>query len=122
MDFTVLARATRKFRKEQGLSLRSAAEQCGVSASTLSRIEREEARPDIDTIRRVVDWAGLPLEKVLLRRRDTEGRRKPASKPAEVMARFEAHLRAEPNLDPDTADALAGFLKIAYREMLRKKG
>lgn len=44
-----------------------------------------------------------------------------ATKAAEIMARFEAHLHAEPDLDPETADALAGILKHAYRQMLRER-
>ncbi len=121
VNFSLLASALEKYRGERELTLRSAAAESGVSASTLSRIERKEARPDLDTVRLIADWIGLPLDKVLQKPRARSRRRKPAAKAAEIMARFEAHLRAEPDLDPETADALAGILKHAYRQMVRER-
>jgi len=44
-------------RRGKRMSLREAAKQVGVSAASLSRIERGE-KPDIDTFVKICQWAG----------------------------------------------------------------
>lgn len=44
-------------RRGLGLSLRDAAKELGVSAATLSRVERGE-KPDIDNFVKICLWAG----------------------------------------------------------------
>lgn len=53
------------YRRHKKESLRFAAKQIGVSASTLSRIECGE-KPDIDTFFRICKWGGLEIIDVRL--------------------------------------------------------
>lgn len=45
------------YRRGLGFSLRDAAKILGISAATLSRVERAE-KPDIDTFVKICQWAG----------------------------------------------------------------
>src|SRR5258707_5629425 len=60
-----LGRAIRRRREELGLSLRDVADETGVSASTLSRIENGTGKPDADNIARLTSWLKMPMESVL---------------------------------------------------------
>ena len=59
LNTAALALLLCEVRADQDLSLREAARQIGVSASTLSRIEREAgAKIDLDSFLKVCDWLG----------------------------------------------------------------
>src|ERR671916_1050694 len=60
-----LGRAIRRKREEMGLSLRDVADETGVSASTLSRIENGTGKPDADNIARLTGWLQMPMERVM---------------------------------------------------------
>src|SRR5437868_9562675 len=60
-----LGSAVRRRREQQGLSLRDVAEETGVSASTLSRIENGTGKPDADNIARLAAWLDMPIERVM---------------------------------------------------------
>src|ERR671938_1071420 len=60
-----LGRAIRRKREEQGLSLRDVANETGVSASTLSRIENGTGKPDADNIARLTAWLNVPMERIM---------------------------------------------------------
>src|SRR3712207_3200496 len=60
-----LGRAIRRKREEVGLSLRDVADETGVSASTLSRIENGTGKPDADNIARLTGWLNMPMERVM---------------------------------------------------------
>jgi len=55
-----LGDAVRRRREQQGMSLRDVAEETGVSASTLSRIENGTGKPDADNIARLAAWLRNP--------------------------------------------------------------
>ena len=122
VTFSVLSETLRTYRKARNLSLREASKESKISVSTLSRIERAEARPDTDTIRALVDWMRVPLERVLLPL-DTprHGAPHPTRQMAQTLAQVEVHLRADPNLDADTAHALAVILRTAYKRFVVPK-
>lgn len=121
VDFRKLADLVKRHRKHQGLSLRRAAEESRVSSSTLSRIERCEAKPDLDTVRLLVDWVGVSLESVAGRQVRRKKKRK-VEQMASTLTNVEVHLRADPNLDEETAEALVDILKAAYSRFAKDKG
>ena len=117
VNFSVLSETLRTYRKARNLSLREASKESKISVSTLSRIERAEARPDTDTIRALVDWMRvlLPLDT------PRHGAPHPTRQMAQTLAQVEVHLRADPNLDADTAHALAVILRTAYKRFVVPK-
>jgi transcriptional regulator with XRE-family HTH domain len=113
-----LGRAIRRKREELGLSLRNVADETGVSASTLSRIENGTGKPDADNIARLTGWLNMPMERVM-------GNRATAGEDAQAVVYFpqeampdivEAHLRADRNLTPETAKALSELFRVAYQQ------
>ena len=116
-----LGRAIRRRREELGLSLRDVADQTNVSASTLSRIENGTGKPDADNIARLTTWLDVPLERILGRGREDSDSAKaviyfPHESTPEIV---EAHLRADRNLSPETADALSQLFRVAYSQFSR---
>jgi transcriptional regulator with XRE-family HTH domain len=116
-----LGRAIRRKREEQGLSLRDVANETGVSASTLSRIENGTGKPDADNIARLTAWLNVPMERIM-------GGREAGADEAKAVVYFpqesmpeivEAHLRADRNLTPETAHALAELFRVAYAQFSR---
>lgn len=94
-------------KKKRGvMGLRALAEEIGeVSASTLSRIEKGNL-PDVETFLRICNWLNVPPEffnkKGKSEYSDTE--------------KIAAHLRADKNLDSDTAEAIIQLIKVAYKK------
>ena len=113
-----LGRAIRRKREETGLSLRDVADETGVSASTLSRIENGTGKPDADNIARLTAWLNVPVERIMSGR-DTESDEEravvyfPQESTPEIV---EAHLRADRNLTPETAKALSELFRVAYTQ------
>ncbi|MCA1618185.1 MAG: helix-turn-helix domain-containing protein [Acidobacteria bacterium] len=95
-----LGRAIRRRREELGLSLRDVADETGVSASTLSRIENGTGKPDADNIARLTGWLDMPVYF-------------PHEATPDIV---EAHLRADRNLTPETAKALSELFRVAYTQ------
>jgi transcriptional regulator with XRE-family HTH domain len=116
-----LGRAIRRRREELKLSLRDVADETGVSASTLSRIENGAGKPDADNIARLTSWLNMPMERVL-GGRHTNSDEAPAViyYPHESTPEIvEAHLRADRNLTPETANALSELFRVAYTQFSR---
>ncbi|HEX8142707.1 MAG TPA: helix-turn-helix transcriptional regulator [Pyrinomonadaceae bacterium] len=112
-----LGRAIQRKRQEQSLSLRDVADETGVSASTLSRIENGTGKPDADNIARLTNWLNVPMERIMGgRQADGEDAAVvyfPHESTPEIV---EAHLRADRNLTPDTAKALSELFRVAYQQ------
>ncbi len=113
-----LGRAISRRRAEMKLSLRDVGDETGVSASTLSRIENGTGKPDADNIARLTQWLDMPMERVMNTKAEGVSEVMPVvyypheSTPAIV----EAHLRADRNLSPETAEALAQVFRVAYSQ------
>jgi len=114
----------RRRREQQGLSLRDVAEQTGVSASTLSRIENGTGKPDADNISRLASWLDMPIERVM-----HHGQRSPSDpKPVVYYPHestpeiVEAHLRADRHLTTETAKALSELFRVAYKQFSQTPG
>jgi transcriptional regulator with XRE-family HTH domain len=116
-----IGRAVRRKRNELGLSLRGVAEKTGISASTLSRIENGTGKPDADNIARLSEWLKVPLERMMGGSPVGEqGVRPVIYFPQEATPDIvEAHLRADRNLSPETAKALAELFRVAYAQFSR---
>src|SRR5258707_4405845 len=113
-----LGSAVRRRREQQALSLRDVAEETGVSAWTLSRIEHGTARPDADTIARLAAWLDMPIERVMHSGHRSATDPKPVVYyPHESTPEIvEAHLRADRQLSPETAKALSELFRVAYKQ------
>jgi transcriptional regulator with XRE-family HTH domain len=116
-----LGRAIRRRRAELGLSLRDVADKTSVSASTLSRIENGTGKPDADNIARLTSWLNMPMERVLSGRHpDSDDAPAVIYYPHESTPEIvEAHLRADRNLTPETANALSELFRVAYTQFSR---
>ncbi len=116
-----LGRAIRRRRQELGLSLRDVADKTDVSASTLSRIENGTGKPDADNIARLTSWLNMPMERVLSGRHpDSDEAPAVIYYPHESTPEIvEAHLRADRNLTPETANALSELFRVAYTQFSR---
>ncbi|HYP52723.1 MAG TPA: helix-turn-helix transcriptional regulator, partial [Pyrinomonadaceae bacterium] len=92
-----LGRAIRRKREDAGLSLRDVADETGVSASTLSRIENGTGKPDADNIARLTAWLNMPMERIMGGRQLDGDESKPVVYfPQEATPDIvEAHLRAD---------------------------
>lgn len=121
IQFRDLSSMIRRKRKHEGLTLAAAARQSGVSAATLSRLERwapvdesgrEMPTPDTRTLSAVADWLGVAVVDAGFAPVEVSG-------DAPVPSVVEAHLRADRNLDPGTAALLARMFRAAYAEATR---
>jgi len=115
-----LGRSIKRKREEASLSLRDVADETGVSASTLSRIENGTGKPDADNIARLTAWLNMPMERIMSGRPQVEPGDAAAPViyfPQEAMPDIvEAHLRADRNLSPETAKALSELFRVAYTQ------
>ena len=113
-----LGRSIRRKREEMGLSLRDVADETGVSASTLSRIENGTGKPDADNIARLTAWLDVPMERIMSgREMDGDEAQAVVYFPHESTPEIvEAHLRADRNLSPETAKALSELFRVAYAQ------
>lgn len=111
-----LGRAIKRRREETGQSLRDVADVTGVSASTLSRIENGTGKPDADNIARLTGWLDMPIDRVMNKTAAADVAPViyyPHEATPEIV---EAHLRADKNLTPETANALSELFRVAYKQ------
>jgi transcriptional regulator with XRE-family HTH domain len=113
-----LGQMVKRRRKELGMSLRELAKVTGISPSTLSRIENNTGKPDADNIARLASWLGIPVDRIL--HSETEVKPVIYYPDESVPEIVEAHLRADKNLTPETAKALAELFRVAYYQFSKK--
>jgi transcriptional regulator with XRE-family HTH domain len=125
LNIVELGEYVKRKRQEDKLSLRQVATNINVSASTLSRIENGIGTPDSATLARLAAWLGIPLERLMrgslmenVEGETSESFSEPVIYfPTESTPNIvEAHLRADRNLKPDTAKALAELFRVAYHQ------
>lgn len=126
-----LGEYVKRKRQEEKLSLRQVAININVSASTLSRIENGIGTPDSATLARLASWLGIPLERLMRGSLLGEPGEMALSRsyvepviyyPTESMPSIvEAHLRADRNLKPEMAKALAELFRVAYTQFSGKQ-
>lgn len=111
-----LGRAIKRHRDELKMSLRDVADEIGVSASTLSRIENGTGKPDADNIARITRWLDMPVDRVMSNR-PGKSVEPVVYYPHEATPEIvEAHLRADKKLTPETAKALSELFRVAYQQ------
>jgi transcriptional regulator with XRE-family HTH domain len=131
LNIVELGEYVKRKRQEEKLSLRQVATNISVSASTLSRIENGIGTPDSATLARLASWLGIPLERLMkgsLLGEAADGARAddyvepviyyPTESTPNIV---EAHLRADRNLNPDMAKALAELFRVAYSQFSNKQ-
>jgi transcriptional regulator with XRE-family HTH domain len=108
IDTDILGRLVRR-RIAQSANLREAAQDAGVSAATLSRVQRGHS-PDADALVALSRWLQVPIERVLRHPpiASTDG--------VSTLEKVEVHLRADPRLSPETADRLVQVFRAVYEE------
>jgi transcriptional regulator with XRE-family HTH domain len=131
LNIVELGEYVKRKRQEEKLSLRQVATNISVSASTLSRIENGIGAPDSPTLARLASWLGIPLERLmrgsLLGENGEVGSSDPYVEPViyypteSTPSIVEAHLRADRNLKPDMAKALAELFRVAYSQFSTKQ-
>jgi hypothetical protein len=69
-------------------------------------------RPDVDSLAALVHWLGLPADQFMRHPETAGGESRGATGPAQAVASL---LRADKNLDPDSAAAIDDILQAAMR-------
>lgn len=114
LDTKALAKLTRAQRGSRGL--REVAREIGnISPSTLSRVENGKM-PDIETFLLLCDWLKVPPSVLIKNEEDSQ----PSRTELETSEALAIQLRADKNLDPATANALAALVKAAYRDLPKR--
>jgi transcriptional regulator with XRE-family HTH domain len=131
MNIVELGEYVKRKRLDEKLSLREVATKINVSASTLSRIENGIGTPDSATLARLASWLGMPLERLMRGTLLGDGGEVAAADafvepviyyPTESTPNIvEAHLRADRNLAPDMAKALAELFRVAYSQFSHRQ-
>jgi transcriptional regulator with XRE-family HTH domain len=107
-----LATRVKARRHALGISLRAAATDAGVSAATLSRVERGDYMPERDNLFRLLRWVGAPPAA-------PEEHAEPHPPGAPTMEAIELHLRADKDLSAADAEAIAQMVRLAYDRLRR---
>lgn len=108
IDIRKLAAELHGRRRDRGL--RAVADEIGgVSAATLSRVEKGKV-PDLDTFLRICAWLGKSPQDFMA------GDTPPPSGDAQpdTPSVITAHLKADRTLTPETAEALSTVIRLAY--------
>ena len=101
-DISLQALVDQLKQKRGGQGIRKVAEQIGISAATLSRVERGHL-PDLETFGKICNWLQMDPKLVL--------NVKTAS------PRTSVHFKKEQTLRPATASALADLIVAAQKQM-----
>jgi transcriptional regulator with XRE-family HTH domain len=96
-------------RLSRQITWKKAAEESGVSASTLTRLAQGR-RPDVDSMAALLVWSGLSADSFV--RTQKRGKRR-----AEPLAQITAILRGDPHLSNQGAAALEALVKTAYEKL-----
>jgi transcriptional regulator with XRE-family HTH domain len=111
-------------RAARGLSIRQAAEQAGVSASTFARVMNGKYVPDFERLLLLAQWAGITLEQPPVASDSADANQahhiivhSPKETTLESIA---LHVRADDDLEPEDADLLVELVRAAYGQ-LRKR-
>ncbi len=99
-------------RQGRKLTWKQVAGESGVSASTLTRMAQGR-RPDLEGLAKLCAWSGLSADDFI--KKDVGKQKEP-----ETLAKIATYLRADPHLEPETAEMLDQLIRTTY-ERFRKK-
>jgi transcriptional regulator with XRE-family HTH domain len=113
-DLARIAARIKAKRRKTVQGLRAAADDCGVSSSTLSRLEQGKptSLPDADTLTKLAKWLDTTVAG-LLAEKETPTDEIELSTPEVV----EVHLRADKRLSTETATALSRAFRLLYDQL-----
>jgi transcriptional regulator with XRE-family HTH domain len=116
-DLARIGALVRAKRRKTGQGLRAAAVECGVSPSTLSRLERGDSSslPDADTLTKLASWLRTTVAGLL-----SEKQKQSADPELTTPEVVEVHLRADKRLSADTANALGRAFRLLYDQMAKE--
>ena len=95
-------------RQARQCTWKQVAEECGISASTLSRMSQGK-HPDVNGLAALAAWSGLDVDRFV---RGDHLKVEP-----EPLAVISSCLRSDPRLNEEAAVALDQMVKAAYRSM-----
>ena len=107
VDITKLGALLKQKRGKRGLR-EVATEIGGISAATLSRVERGQV-PDLGTYARICRWLDMSPGVFI------QGGGGQESPQLSNEALVSAHLRADKTLDPKTVEAIVTMISLAYK-------
>ncbi|RIH63441.1 XRE family transcriptional regulator [Mariniphaga sediminis] len=103
LKIDLLSRMIKEKRGSTGLRT-SAQEIGGISAPTLSRIEKGNV-PDVDTFIKICKWLGVSTDTFI------------NSEHSNSRQKLIGHLRADRELEPDTIEMLVKLIDMAYKKL-----
>ena len=109
LDIQLLAGLVRSKRGSRGL--RAIAQECNTSASTISRVEREQV-PDINSFLALCNWLEVAPARLF---KDSEQQLPNDEQPLGKAEELALRVRSDSRLSPATANVLATLIKAAYR-------
>jgi transcriptional regulator with XRE-family HTH domain len=115
-DPAELAHRVRSRRQSVHQSIREAALAAGVSAATLSRVERGDYSPGRENLLKLAAWLGVSLDEIAPGALPGGHQVEPESTPEAVAL----HLRADKNLAPEDARVLDEVFRTAYDALVRR--
>ena len=95
-------------RQDRQCTWKQVAQECGISASTLSRMSQGK-HPDVNGLAALATWSGLDVDR-FFRSDATKGEPEP-------LAVISSCLHSDPRLNEEAAVALDHLVKAAYRSM-----
>jgi transcriptional regulator with XRE-family HTH domain len=113
-NLTWLGMLIRNERRRNGISLRTAGQQTGISASALSRLERGFA-PTYETLTKLAVWLGCTVDTLLLGGEAAAGDMYRMT----TLDTVEMLLRSDDRLTVEGADVLVGLIRQVYAALTR---
>lgn len=104
--FDILGNLILGRRNRERLSLRAVANDTGISASTICRIENGKSC-EMEQVATLARWLGVNVDRFI-----------PSTKDENLPRVVKAMLLADKNLSSDAADAIAKTFTILYRRMM----
>ena len=96
-------------RQSKNITWKQVAKESGVSASTLTRMAQGK-RPDVDSMAALATWSGLSADTFIQHVDNT-------NLETDSVTAMTAYLRADPNLLPESAEAIEAVLRAAYDKL-----
>lgn len=113
-DVSALHAALDAERVSRNLTWKDVSGECGVSASTLTRLSQGK-RPDVDSLAALTGWLGLSADQFMGQRP------RMAFGSASPLTQISSIIRDDPNLNPDAATALEEMIKATYARLRSQK-
>jgi len=113
IDIKQLGGELKRQRAERNKTLRDVEDETGISAATLSRIERESGNPEIPIVKKLAAWLGTGVR--------TGGQAETGVRTdADLRRVIAVHLRANKNLPEKVARAIAETFDVVIRVETQK--